>query len=140
MSSIQNIYIFRKKIFKNKFSENNNLYKYLKKNKSVLKLYQIIMHKNKKYIGGIDMKLKKSHYNYFVENEGEFIGFNTRTLAMTVMNSEEMKKFKDIQDGKEKSEEFEQELYELGFLVDHNSNEKEILKYRFNKGRFGLVI
>ncbi len=59
---------------------------------------------------------------------------------MTVMNSEEMKKFKDIQDGKEKSEEFEQELYELGFLVDHNSNEKEILKYRFNKGRFGLVV
>ena len=52
------------------------------------------MHKNKKYIGGIDMKLKKSHYNYFVENEGEFIGFNTRTLAMTVMNSEEMKNLK----------------------------------------------
>ncbi|MBS6559117.1 MAG: SPASM domain-containing protein [Clostridiales bacterium] len=82
------------------------------------------------------MYLKKSHYNYIVENEGDFILFNTRTLAMIAMNDEEMKKFENIQDGKEKSGEFEQELYELGFLVDYNSNEKEILKYRLNKGRF----
>lgn len=82
------------------------------------------------------MKIKKSKYNYFIKMNDEYILFNTRTLSLVVLNEEENNKYIQIRDGQECCDEFCEELYKTGFLVDFALNEKKVLKYRLQKSRY----
>lgn len=82
------------------------------------------------------MKIKKSKYNYVIAINDECILFNTRTLSIVGLDEAEKNRYMQICDGEECDDEFYQELYKVGVLIDWNLDERKILKHRLQKSRY----
>lgn len=88
-------------------------------------------------------KHKKSKYNllYNLDN-GSKVLFNTRTLALSVIDNQEYLQYEaaEIYDVDIEKEKLFKSLYEDGFIVDYETDELAILKYRLNSQRYSKDI
>lgn len=83
-------------------------------------------------------KIINSKFNFFYQfQKNEYIAFNARTMALAKISGEKYRQYENfIKHGKEIENNFTEELYEGGFLIEQDIDELQLLKYRLNKGRF----
>lgn len=84
-------------------------------------------------------KYKKSNYNIFFDIEGnEKIIFNTRTLALSIINNNEYIKYLDVdKDSHSLAEDsILCDMYKNGYIIDVELDELEVLRNRLNKIRY----
>lgn len=83
--------------------------------------------------------MKQSKYNIFYKNDnGTYIIYNTRTLALSILSKKEYEILKDLKiiEKVNGETEFLNDLYESGFILDDVCDELKILKNRLGRERY----
>lgn len=88
--------------------------------------------------------LKSSRYNFFVETgNDDVIAFNARTGSLGIMSINNYNDYLSwINKDMKLDLELNNQLFQTGFIIDSNVDEKQLIKYDLNKSRYsnGLLL
>lgn len=80
--------------------------------------------------------MKQSRFNIFFNRDNDIVAFNSRTLAIDLLDESEYSVLMNIEKDNNEIQDIAKELYEKGYLIDDDCDEVKLIKYRLNKERY----